>query len=824
MKKLILTMTVMAGVSFAVAKPSALELKAQTGEGAKEFNLKGKHARQQLVATAKDTGKDVDVTRTAKYAVAPANVVAVTPTGLVTPLGDGAATITATIDGVKSEVKVTVTEYGVVQPINFANEIVPIFTKAGCNGGGCHGKSGGQNGFRLSLLGFEPHEDYEYLVKEGRGRRLSPASPANSLLLLKGAAILPHGGGARFDPNSHDFALITRWVAMGMPSGEETDPTVVGVEVYPKTRLVSANAEQQISVTAIYSDGHTEDATHIATYEANDKEIAEVDDTGHVKFFEQPGDVSVMVRYQGQVGVYQASVPLGAPVASTPQPRNFIDEFVFAKLKRVGMPPSAVCDDATFIRRVSIDIAGRLPTDADAKTFLESTDPAKRDKLIDALLASTDYADYFANKWGALLRNKRSNTSAMRGNFAFHGWIRDSLHKNVRYDEFARSVLAASGDMGQNPAATWYREVKTMQTQMEDTAQLFLGTRMQCAQCHHHPFEKWSQKDYYSFSAFFSTVGRKPGRNPGEEVIYHTRKVAQTANKKDGGTVKATGLGDTALDLTADDDPRHALVDWLSQPSNRFFAHTLVNRYWKHFFSRGLVEPEDDMRETNPAVNPELLEGLAQHFIRNGFDMKDLIRTICQSQSYQLSSIPNEFNAKDKTYFSRYYPKRLNAEVLYDAINQMTDSKASFSGLPVGTRAVQLPDNSFNSQSYFLTVFGRPDSSSSCECERSSDASLAQSLHLLNSKDIQSKLSSGSGRAAKLGSTNDKREAEKKIRELFLLAFSREPSGSEVLLARQHLEREIEDDKGAKKAVPQKESYEDIIWALFNTKEFLFNH
>ena len=817
-------MTVTAGVSFAVAKPSALELTAQAGEGAKAFNLKGKHARQQLVATVKDTGKDVDVTRTAKYAVAPANVVAVTPTGLVTPLGDGEATITATIDGVRSEVKVTVTEYGVVQPINFANEIVPIFTKAGCNGGGCHGKSGGQNGFRLSLLGFEPQEDYEYLVKEGRGRRLSPASPSNSLLLLKGAAILPHGGGARFDPNSYDFDLITRWVAMGMPRGEETDPTVVGVEVYPKNRLVSANAEQQISVTAIYSDGHTEDATHIATYEANDKEIAEVDDTGHVKFFEQPGDVSVMVRYLGQVGVYQASVPLGAPVTVTPQPRNFIDELVFAKLKRVGMPPSAVCDDATFIRRVSIDIAGRLPTEAEAKTFLESTDPAKRDKLIDTLLASTDYADYFANKWGALLRNKRSSNTAMRGNYAFHGWIRDSLHKNVRYDEFARSVLAASGDMGQNPAATWYREVKTMQTQMEDTAQLFLGTRMQCAQCHHHPFEKWSQKDYYSFSAFFSTVGRKPGRNPGEEVIYHTRKVAQTANKKDGGTVKAAGLGDTPLDLTADDDPRHALVDWLSQPSNKFFAHTLVNRYWKHFFSRGLVEPEDDMRETNPAVNPELLEGLAQHFIRNGFDMKDLIRTICQSQAYQLSSIPNEFNAKDKTYFSRYYPKRLNAEVLYDAINQMTDSQANFSGLPVGTRAVQLPDNSFNSQSYFLTVFGRPDSSSSCECERSSDASLAQSLHLLNSKDIQSKLSSGSGRAAKLGNTNDKREAEEKIRELFLLAFSREPSGSEVLLARQHLERETEDDKGVKKAVPQKESYEDIIWALFNTKEFLFNH
>nr|AIF07740.1 hypothetical protein, containing DUF1549 domain [uncultured marine thaumarchaeote KM3_23_F10] len=879
------------------AAPSALDLTAQVGKGAKAFSLKGKHSRQQLVATATDTGKQVDVSRKVKYAATPAKVVAIDATGMVTPLGNGEATITAThAGGLKATVKVSVKEFDVVQPINFGNEIVPIFTKAGCNSGGCHGKSGGQNGFRLSLLGFEPQEDYEYLVKESRGRRLSPAAPANSLVLLKGGAILPHGGGARLDPNSYDWDLMVRWIKQGMPRGSEDDPIIAGLEVYPKQRLVTANGSQQLSVTAIYSDGHTEDASHIATYEANDKEIAEVDKTGHVTFFEQPGDVSVMIRYLGQVSVYQASVPLGAPVAQVPQPRNFIDNLVFDKLKLVGMPPSAVSDDATFLRRVSIDIAGRLPTDAESEAFLNSTDPAKRDKLIDRLLASTDYADYFANKWGALLRNKRANTASMRGNYAFHGWIRDSLHKNMRYDEFTRNVLAASGDMAKNPGAFWYREVKTMQTQMEDSAQLFLGTRMQCAQCHHHPFEKWSQKDYYSFSAFFSTVGRKPGQNPGEEVIYHTRKVAQTANKKDGGTVKATGLGDAPLDLTADDDPRHALVDWMSGSNNKFFAHTLVNRYWKHFFSRGLVEPEDDMRETNPAVNPELLEALAQDFIKNKFDMKQLIRTICQSKTYQLSSIPNEFNAKDKTYFSRYYPKRLNAEVLYDAINQMTGSQPSFSGLPVGTRAVQLPDNSFNSQSYFLTVFGRPDSSSSCECERSSDASLAQSLHLLNSKDIQGKLASGSGRAAKLSSAKtpadealakaktehaaadkalvavnaevDKAKAaaktddlkkklaelidkkqkpaqakadttkealakaqaeaagaeDERIRSLFLLAFSREPSGSEVVLARAHLERIIKDKDGNEKSADRKGSYEDIIWALFNTKEFLFNH
>ena len=826
MKKMwmIATLGVAAAAVTATAKPTALDLSAQSGTGAKQFVLKGKHSRQQLVASAAEADKQVDVSRQVKYTAAPATIVAITPAGLVTPLADGEATITAQHpDGLTSTVKVSVKEFGIVQPINFGNEIVPIFTKAGCNSGGCHGKSGGQNGFALSLLGFEPQEDYEYLVKESRGRRLSPTAPANSLLLLKASATLPHGGGKRIDPDSYDFQLITRWVAQGVPYGKEGDPTVTRLEVFPKHRLVTAKGAQQMTVTATYSDGHTEDATLSATYETNDKEIAEVSGSGHVTFFEQPGDVSVMIRYLGQVAVYQASVPLGVVVAKTPEPRNFIDDLVFKKLRLVGMPPSDVCDDATFLRRTGIDIAGRLPTVVESEAFLKNTDPAKRDKWIDQLLASPEHADFFANKWGALLRNKRGDANDMRGNFAFHTWIRDAINRNLPYDEFARAVLAASGDMNDNPAATWYREVKTMQTQMEDTAQLFMGTRLQCAQCHHHPFEKWSQRDYYSFGAFFSTVARKPGRSPGEEVIYHQRRAAQTQNKKNGENVTAAGLGEQPVVLTVDDDPRHALVDWLAQPNNRFFAHTLANRYWKHFFNRGLVEPEDDMRETNPPVNPELLEALAQSFIKGGFDMKGLIRNICQSRTYQLSSIPNTHNAKDKTYFSRYYPKRLNAEVLYDAINSMTGAQTSFTGLPVGTRAVQLPDNSFNSQSYFLTVFGRPDSSSSCECERSNDASLAQSLHLLNSKDIQGQLSSGSGRAAKLAGEKTRGD-DVKIRELFILAFSREPSAGEVFLARQHMAREIDDGKGVKKPVEKQTAYEDVIWALFNTKEFLFNH
>ena len=449
-------------------------------------------------------------------------------------------------------------------------------------------------------------------------------------------------------------------------------------------------------------------------------------------------------------------------------------------------------------------------------------DANKRDKLIDRLLASTDYANFFANKWSSLLRNKRTKTSYQRGNYAFHGWVRDSLHQNKPYDQFVREVVAASGEMLHNPAVGWYREVKTVQNQLEDTAQLFLGTRIQCAQCHHHPFEKWSQKDYYKLSAFFSQVGRAKGRLPDEDIIFHKRGVAKATNKKDNTPVQPAGLGAESPVIASDDDPRQALVDWMSAKDNPFFAHTFVNRYWKHFFGRGLVDPEDDMRETNPAVNPELLQALAEKFIESGFDMKGIIRDLCRSKTYQFSSIPNRYNAKDKHNFSRHYPQRLQAEVLLDSIDDLTEVRTGFSGLPAGTRATMLPDNSFNQKSYFLSVFGRPDNASACECERSGDASLAQSLHLINSKDIQSKLTSGSSRATKLANDKDKTD-EEKIEELYYAAFSRAPKEGELKMAVDYVNREIEDVKGVKKPVAKKEAYEDVVWALFNTKEFLFN-
>jgi Protein of unknown function (DUF1549)/Protein of unknown function (DUF1553) len=787
-----------------------VELSVVAGSGAP---LRGRDAQRQLVVTGKfSSGQARDVTREIAYTTSPPGILAVDSTGLVTPMADGKATVHCVAAGAPpANLELTVTNYVDDPPINFPNQIVPIFTKLGCNSGGCHGKASGQNGFKLSLLGFEPGEDFEHLVKEARGRRLFPAAPDRSLLLQKPTNAIPHGGGQRLERDSLEYRLIRRWIAQGMPYGQPTDPTVDRIDVAPEKVRIRRGGEQQIAVLAHYTDGTTEDVTRLVRFDPNDAEMAEVSPRGLVKILDLTGDVAVMARYQGHVSVFRASVPLGAPVESLPPPVNFIDEAVFAKLKTLGVPPSPVCDDATFIRRASIDIAGRLPTPEETRQFLADASPAKRDALIDRLVDSAGYADYFANKWSAILRNRRQNPNYMRGTYEFHDWIRASLYANKPYDQFVRDILAASGEMGDNPPVTWYREVKDVNQQVEDTAQLFLGLRIQCARCHHHPFEAWSQRDYYGFAAFFSQVGRKPGEAQDEQRIYHRRGEAVATNPKTGEKLKPTGLGAQPAVVAPECDPRNALVDWMTAADNQFFARSLVNRYWKHFFSRGIVEPEDDMRVTNPASNPELLDGLAKHFVDSHYDLKDLVRTICRSRVYQLSALPNDYNLTDKQNFSRYYPKRLAAEVLLDAVDAATGSTTGFSGLPSGMRAVQLPDTAVGS--YFLTVFGRPESASACECERSQEANLAQSLHLLNSGEVQSKLSAGTGRAASLAADKS-RSDDDKVRELYAWVYSREPAADESAVALAHL----------KKNQNKQQAFEDILWALINTKEFLFNH
>ena len=786
---------------------------------AKGVTIRGRDARQQLFVTAEyDSGQLRDRSHSVTYSSQPEGIVRVTSDGLVTPLADGDAVVTAkSKDGKAAQLKIHVEGFKNQIPINFKNQIVPIFTKLSCNSGGCHGKASGQNGFKLSLLGFYPEDDYEFLVKEARGRRIFPSSPTESLLLTKPVGQSPHGGGKRMDTDSYEYRLISRWIEQGMPYGKADDPVVTDIECLPRGRVMDRSTRQQITVVAKYSDGTAEDVTRMALFEANDTEMAECSETGLVDTFDLAGEVAIMARYQGQVSTFRATIPLGADVSNIPEATNVVDKAVFEKLKVLGIPPSPVCDDATFIRRVYLDITGTLPTDADSKAFIADKSPTKRDTLIDRLLETREYADYFTNKWNLVLRNKKTGNQELPGTIAFHQWIWDSLYENKPYNQFVREILTAQGNSDINPPTAWYREVDQVDEQVEDTAQLFLGLRIQCARCHHHPFEKWSQNDYYGLAAFFSRIGKKniEGgiKNARDRNLFHNEGTASANNPRNKQNLKPTALGNgKAYEIPADRDPRHYLVDWMSSPDNKFFAPSLVNRYWKHFFSRGIVEPEDDMRATNPPSNAELLDGLSKQFIASGFDLKELIRTICRSKAYQLSSFPNEYNMRDKQNFSRFYPRRLSAEVLYDAFHQVTSTTQGYSGLPGGTRAVQLPDPSVGP--YFLKVFGQPQGETACECERSDEANLAQSLHLLNSSEVQNKISHATGRAATLAGKKDVSN-EDRIRELYRWVYSRDPDAEELKLALSHIAKHEKDAKIA---------YEDILWALINTKEFLFNH
>ncbi len=780
--------------------------------------IRGADSRRQLLVTGRDSqGREFDLTTRVTWKIEPAGVVDVDAGGLLIPLADGEARLTASIGELSTSATVTATEIRDAAQVDFRNQVVPIFTKLGCNGGGCHGKSSGQNGFRLSLLGFYPEDDYEFLAREVRGRRVFPAAPSRSLLLMKATAQSPHGGGKRMDTDSHEYRVLARWISQGIPAGRPDAPSVTGIRCIPSERLMQRNSSQQMVVLATYSDGHTEDVTRMALYEPNAADLASVSVTGLVTTNDLAGEVAVMARYQGQVATFRATIPLGKLPGPSLPIRNVIDEAVARKLDALGVPASPPCDDATFLRRVSIDIAGTLPTDEEVRAFLNDPEADRRDRLIDRLLESPQYADNFANKWNAVLRNRRKLGADVPATMAFYDWIWNSVNENRPFDRFVQDLLTASGDIETSPATTWYREVAETSQQVEDVAQLFMGVRIQCAKCHHHPFERWSQDDYYGLAAFFSRVSRKnlsggTAIAPRDRRVFHNPGQATAAHPRTGQVIRPTPLGSSPREIADDRDPRQDFAAWLTAADNPFFARSVVNRYWKHFFDRGIVEPEDDLRETNPPSNPELLALLAKSFVDSGYDVKQLIRLICQSNTYQLSSFPNELNVRDKQNFSRYYPKRLSAEVLYDGLHAITGSSQKFNGLPEGTRAMEIPD--LSAANYFLKVFGQPQGDTACECERSQAANLAQSLHLINSSEMHQKLSSESGRAAEFA-RDASRSNDEKIRELYRRVYAREPEGEELDIARRHLEKHA--------ANPQ-QAWEDILWALLNTKEFLFNH
>jgi hypothetical protein len=775
--------------------------------------LAGLEQTRQLLVTVRDTtGRLRDHSRTARYAVAPAGVVRVSGQGLVRVAGKGRAVITVTAADQVARVRVRVGAADAERPLHFVNDIVPLLTRHGCNAGGCHGKASGQNGFKLSLFGFDPTFDYHAIVNEARGRRLFPAAPEHSLLLLKGAGLVAHGGGKRLPPDGEAYQTILRWIRQGTPVGDPSAPGLRRLELLPRQRVLDRQAAQQLAVLAHLDDGSVRDVTRHAQYQSNESAVAAVDEDGLVRTFQLAGEATVMARYQGRVAVFRAVVPLGKPIARYPDfpANNDVDRLMLARWKKLGLAPSELCSDSEFIRRLYLDLLGRLPTPAEARAFLADKRPARRAKLIDRCLEDRDYAAYWALRWGSILRNSQLAGSEAAA-YAFHDWLKDMIGRNRPYDELVRGVVAAAGEWQDAPAINWLWQMRDdpLHQPVSDTAQVFLGLRLQCARCHHHPYERWTQDDYYGLAGFFARLGRK---GFGEPPPYYSSRTLTTAerNPRTGKPLEPKLLDGPVLEVAAEDDPRHKLVDWMARPDNPFFARALVNRLWGHLMGRGLIDPVDDMRETNPPSNPELLDALARDFIRSKFDVKHVLRTICNSRTYQLSSTPNEYNEHDRQNHARYFGKRLIAEVLLDAVDAVCGARTRFARMSRNARAVDLPHEGFGS--YFLDVFDRPPRSSPCECARGGGASLPAVLHLANSPEIENKIGGGDGRVARL--IKEKVAREKAIEELYLAAYARLPTEAERGRTLAYL----------KKQKDLRQGLEDVVWALLNSREFLFNH
>ena len=712
--------------------------------------------------------------------------------------------------------------------ITFLNDVGPILTKLACNSGGCHGKSTGQNGFRLSLLGFEPAFDHDALLHEGRGRRIFVSEPHHSLLLQKAAGRVPHGGGKRLEGDSEDYQVLYDWISQGAAGPRDDDPKLERITVVPVERILGRGTKLPLLVTAHFSDGTSRDVTRRAVYDSNVPELATADDRGLLTTQSQSGLFAIMVRFGGEIAVFRGTVPIcdsqisGDPAAAVELPASLypeIDRHLIAQWNQLGSIPSVQTDDATFIRRATIDICGTLPTPAETTEYVANAHPNKKSQLIDRLLERPEYATYFSQKWADILRNRGQGYSTSHQRPAttlFAAWIRDSIAANKPYDRFATEILTATGSQERNPATLWYRHVRTTQDYVESISQAFLGVRVQCAQCHHHPAEQRSQSDYYSLAAVFARVGRKGGfadaEVPTGETIF-LKNDGEIIHPRTGDVMTPRPLGGPDFKVSRFDDPRVALARWMTAPDNPFFARTMVNRMWGHFFGRGIIHPIDDARSTNPPSNPQLLDALARDFIESGYDVKHLIRVITGSIAYGLSSIPNDTNRDDRQSFSRFYPRRLKAEVLLDGISQILDVPTQFPGgpgqFPPGTRAIELPDE--NVPLSFLDVFGRPNRSTACECERTDDPALGQALELVNSKEFQRKLSDKNGYVEKLVTTESTHD--KNVRDVFLRVLARPPEPAELSAAIEFLESESD----------RSEAYRSLLWSLLVTNEFLFN-
>jgi len=773
-----------------------------------EVELDTPESSQQLLVTQTDGTRSLDLTRSVTYESVDPQIAAVDPQGLIVPRGEGTTHIRIRTPEATLEVPVKVTGLLHPTPISFEQQIIPILTKAGCNAGGCHGKAEGQNGFKLSVFGYDAASDYDAVAREGRGRRVFPSSPAQSLLLQKGAAEVPHGGGRKLEVGGLWHRRLVRWIHEGTPYSSPEVAPVVAVKVEPAEQVLLAGGTQQLRVTAIDASGKARCVTTEAEFSSNAESIATVDPRGWIQASDIPGEAAILVRYMGQVAICRVTLPRHGVEFTRPPEQNFIDGHVWNKLTRLGIAPSELADDDEFLRRVYLDTIGTLPTPEEALRFLTDSTPNKRQVLIDQLLERDEYADYWTLRWADILRVDRDAITPA-GAVAITRWLRRQIAENRPYNELIRDLLTAQGSTTAEGPAAFYRAVKTPEELSRSISQLFLGVRIECAQCHHHPFEKWGQDDYFALAGFFTGVTRKK-LPTGAEAVF-SRGGSDLKHPRTGELVPTRGLGAPAADFSDVTDRRSVLADWMTAPENEFFARAIANRLWAHYFGRGLVEPVDDIRATNPATNEPLLEALTAHLREVNYDLKAFTRALLNSRVYQLSAATNASNVDDEMNFSHMRYKVLPAEVLLDAICDATEVPEKFEGWPAGYRAIQVWDNRM--PSYFFRVFGRPVRASVCECERSSEPSISQALHLMSSDEIAGKIRDRKGRARRLA--NSATPLGTAVEELFLATLSRLPTEEERTLIRETF---------GEGEVDRRAYLEDVLWMLLNSKEFIYNH
>ncbi len=749
-----------------------------------------------------------DVTSGCTLAIRDAALATVTE-NVVAPSGSGATTLVVTYGEMTSEIPVTVAGHDVLPPISFRNDVMPVFSRSGCNAGSCHGAARGKDGFRLSLYGFDPAGDFHRLTREMPGRRVNLAVPEQCLLVNKATGSVMHTGGTLFEKDSRLYATVVEWLKNGAPDDPGPVPAVTQIEIFPESAvLVGTEAAQKVSVRAHYADGTDRDVTHLAYFmSSNDNSVA-VDQSG-MALAKNPGESFVMARFDTHTeGIPVIVLPADDQFAwpGTAE-NNYVDTLVHNKLKKLHMVPSEVCSDAEFARRVCLDICGMVPTAEEVRAFVADPASDKRAKMIDQLLERREFVDIWVMKWSELLQIRSTQTVSYKATLLYYNWLQKQIQGNVPVDQMVRELLGSEGGTFTNAATNFYEAERDTLKLTENVAQVFLGTRIQCAQCHNHPFDRWTMNDYYQFAAFFAQIGRKPGADPREQIVFNSGG-GEVRHPVTGAVMAPKFLGGETPDL-AGKDRRVLLAEWLASRDNPMFARNLANLVWAHFMGRGIVHEVDDVRISNPPSNEPLLDELATKFAGYGFDFKQLVRDICNSRTYQLQTRSNPTNELDSSNFSHAALRRIRSEILLDVISQITETKNKFRGLPLGARAVEIADG--NTSDYFLTTFGRASRETVCSCEVKMEPNLSQALHLINGESVHARISQGNVVGRMIESGLDDRAI---VTELYLRALARSPSDEELngLL------------EGATGGENRKAELEDVFWAILNSREFVFNH